>query len=324
MRKVASTSNRAHQSILNPTNFLILFISILLFTLFWVLWQDASEKSIDESTWSYIVFSIFVVTIPIVCTQSSCLIFLWNGVLKLNPTILILNLTLAIVVAACFEAPVVRRVIFSSLMTPTAIAGFSLLLPAIRYGENRFGKITLVYVTLFFTAFILPGFYVPPFYDGICGWVSNPPRDKPVRLSGLKLVRDDGKTIWFSHSIINPINFMWRQDQHSRDISGPELEKFRQLLAYYMKLYKMRYTILSEGRLPNQAIPGKFAYPGHNPYRTLNYSSYPPERIVEIVKVNEFYERGSNNLIKRSIWRVFDTKTGKIRKRSKYLHKNNL
>ena len=97
------------------------------------------------------------------------------------------------------------------------------------------------------------------------------------------------------------------------------MENFELLLAYYFKLYTQRYPVLKTGRMPNQSILGRFAYPGHNPYRMLPYGEFPPERIVEIAKLNDYYERGTDRLIKRVVWRVYDTQTGRIKERSDYL-----
>ena len=255
----------------------VLFWTILPLTLLWIVWRDVAEISISESAGSYAVFTcILLLLLAIRLLKLTFVEKIWLSLRRLNPAMLAINFFLAVLFATVFDAIVVRRVVFASVMAPTAVAVCQHLVPAIRQRANWLERVTLSYIAIIFAAFILPGFYFPPFYDGICGWVSDPARTAPVRLGGFRLVRDDGESVWFSHAIINPVNFMWRQDQHSRDTSGAKLENFELLLAYYFKLYTQRYPVLKTGRMPNQSILGRFAYPGHNPYRMLPYGELPP------------------------------------------------
>lgn len=294
-----------------------IFAGLLTLVGLWIVFKDVIEPKISENIMSYVVWAalplaVVATTIRYPALQNRiCL-----GLNRLEPKLVGANLTIAVIAIMLFDAIVVRRMVFAVVMVPTAWAVARLLFAAFFARRVFHEKLTVAFVAVTFAATILHGFYFPPFYDGICGWVSNPNRDGPVRLGGLKLVRDDGASIWFSHSLINPVNFMWRQDQHARNTGG---DAFAELLGYYLTLYQNRYGHLRDGKYPNQAVLGAFGYPGHNPYRMLPYDAFPPERIVEIAKLNEFYERGTDRLIERRISRVYDVKSKSIKARSDYL-----
>lgn len=295
----------------------IIFAGLLVMVGLWIVLKDITEPAISESILSYLVWAVLPLAIVATAIRFPALQNRFCiGLNRLEPKLVGANLAIAVIAIMLFDAIVVRRMVFAVIMVPTAWAVSRLLFAAYFARRVFHEKLTIAFVAVTFAATILPGFYFPPFYDGICGWVSNPKRDGPVRLAGLKLVRDDGESIWFSHSLINPVNFIWRQDQYARDIGG---DAFAELLGYYLTLYQNRYALLRDGKFPNQAVLGAFGYPGHNPYRMLPYDAFPPERIVEIAKLNEFYERGTDRLIERRISHVYDVKSKSIKATSDYL-----
>ena len=76
--------------------------------------------------------------------------------------------------------------------------------------------------------------------------------------------------------------------------------KLDELLSFYENVYKKRYTLLKEGKTPNQEFLGKIAYPGHNPYGKFDYSKFPPNQIKEIkLSVKEY--SWSNKFIKERV-----------------------
>lgn len=294
-----------------------IFAGLLTLVGLWIVFKDITESKISESILSYVVWAVLPAGVVAAAIRYPALQDrLCNGLRRLEPRLVAVNLLIAVIVIMLFDAVVVRRVVFAVIMVPTAWAVARLLLAAFHARRKFHEKLTIAFVALTFSAAILPGVYIPPFFDGIAGWVSNPSRAGPVRIGGLKLVRDDGQSIWFSHGIINPAGFIWRQDRHARNFGG---DAFSELLDYYLTLYRDRYALLRAGEYPNQAVFGVLGYPGHNPYRALPYDAFPPERIVEIAKVNEYYERGTDRLIKRRISHVFDVKSKSIKAMSDYL-----
>ena len=228
-----------------------IFAGLLVVVGLWIVLKDITESKISESILSYVVWAALPLAVVATAIRYPALQNRISiGLNRLEPK-LVGNLTIAVIAIMLFDAIVVRRMVFAVIMVPTAWAVARLLFTAFFERRVFHEKLTIAFIAMTFAATILPGFYFPPFYDGICGWVSNPNRDGPVRLGGLKLVRDDGKSIWFSHGLINPVNFMWRQDQHARNVGG---DAFAELLEYYFALYRNRYDLLRDGKYPNPPL----------------------------------------------------------------------
>lgn len=169
-------------------------------------------------------------------------------------------------------------------------------------------RVTVVMLFILCFAVVMPGLHAPPFYGGIAGWTWVIDEDTPRTLPGIKLIRDDGEEIWFSHGIISPISFMQRQYIRA----SADDETFGDLMSFYFALYQRNYDLLRQGRFPNQRYLGRLAYPGHIPYRSMDYSAFPPERIARLGMVTESYDpqTGTNKVIGR--YQYWDTRTGKV------------
>lgn len=114
---------------------------------------------------------------------------------------------------------------------------------------------------------------------------------------GLKLVRDDGKEVWFTRGILSPVNFIGRQMSRAKTI-----EQKREMMQFFFSRYQEHYALLEQGYYPNQRIFGKWGYPGHNPYLMFNYDDFPPNRITALAYIDERYDRETKNLVERRIY----------------------
>jgi len=158
-----------------------------------------------------------------------------------------------------------------------------------------------LYITLL--CLVLPGLYLPPFFSGIQGWTTQIDKTENFPIAGVFLVREDGEEIRFSRSIVSPINFVLRVNSY---MARAEPQKLNELLKFYKKVYKKRYSILASGFVPSQNILGKLAYPTHNPHGDFDYSKFPPKSIKEIKISTKYYnwdkEFIKEEIIAREIW----------------------
>ena len=158
-----------------------------------------------------------------------------------------------------------------------------------------------LYITLL--CLVLPGLYLPPFFSGIQGWTTQIDKTENFPIAGVFLVREDGEEIRFSCSIVSPINFVVRVNSY---MARAEPQKLNELLKFYKKVYKKRYSILASGFVPSQNILGKLAYPTHNPHGDFDYSKFPPKSIKEIKISTKYYnwdkEFIKEEIIAREIW----------------------
>ena len=163
--------------------------------------------------------------------------------------------------------------------------------------ETYKNKITnsFLYVTLL--CLVIPGLYLPPFFSGIQGWTTQIDKTENFPISGVFLVRKDGEEIRFSRAIVSPINFVNRLNSY---MERAEPQKLNELLKFYKKVYKKRYSILESGFVPSQNILGKLAYPTHNPHGDFDYSKFPPKSIKEI-KISRKYYNWDKEFIKEEV-----------------------
>ena len=163
--------------------------------------------------------------------------------------------------------------------------------------ESYKNKIThgFLYITLL--CIVLPGLYLPPFFSGIPGWTAQVDKSKNISIDGVFLVRNDGKEIRYSRSIVSPINFVTRLNSY---MIRRHPEKISELLNFYKTVYIKRYKILEKGLTPSQNILGKSAYLTHNPHGDFDYSKFPPESIKEI-KLSIKYYSWNKEFIKEEI-----------------------
>ena len=163
--------------------------------------------------------------------------------------------------------------------------------------ETYKNKITnsFLYVTLL--CLVIPGLYLPPFFSGIQGWTTQIDKTENFPISGVFLVRKDGEEIRFSRAIVSPINFVTRLNSY---MERAEPQKLNELLKFYKKVYKKRYSILESGFVPSQNILGKLAYPTHNPHGDFDYSKFPPKSIKEI-KISRKYYNWDKEFIKEEV-----------------------
>lgn len=163
--------------------------------------------------------------------------------------------------------------------------------------ETYKNKITnsFLYVTLL--CLVIPGLYLPPFFSGIQGWTTQIDKRENFPISGVFLVRKDGEEIRFSRAIVSPINFVTRLNSY---MERAEPQKLNELLKFYKKVYKKRYSILESGFVPSQNILGKLAYPTHNPHGDFDYSKFPPKSIKEI-KISRKYYNWDKEFIKEEV-----------------------
>ena len=163
--------------------------------------------------------------------------------------------------------------------------------------ETYKNKITnsFLYVTLL--CLVIPGLYLPPFFSGIQGWTTQIDKRENFLISGVFLVRKDGEEIRFSRAIVSPINFVTRLNSY---MERAEPQKLNELLKFYKKVYKKRYSILESGFVPSQNILGKLAYPTHNPHGDFDYSKFPPKSIKEI-KISRKYYNWDKEFIKEEV-----------------------
>ena len=163
--------------------------------------------------------------------------------------------------------------------------------------ETYKNKITngFLYITLL--CLVIPGLYLPPFFSGIQGWTTQIDKTENFPISGVFLVRKDGEEIRFSRAIVSPINFVTRLNSY---MERAEPQKLNELLKFYKKVYKKRYSILESGFVPSQNILGKLAYPTHNPHGDFDYSKFPPKSIKEI-KISKKYYNWDKEFIKEEV-----------------------
>ena len=160
--------------------------------------------------------------------------------------------------------------------------------------KNRITN-SFLYVTLL--CLVIPGLYLPPFFSGIQGWTTQIDKTENFPISGVFLVRKDGEEIRFSRAIVSPINFVTRLNSY---MERAEPQKLNELLKFYKKVYKKRYSILESGFVPSQNILGKLAYPTHNPHGDFDYSKFPPKSIKEI-KISRKYYNWDKEFIKEEV-----------------------
>jgi len=100
--------------------------------------------------------------------------------------------------------------------------------------ESYKNKIThgFLYITLL--CIVLPGLYLPPFFSGIPGWTAQVDKSKNISIDGVFLVRNDGKEIRYSRSIVSPINFVTRLNSY---MIRRHPEKISELLNFYKTVY---------------------------------------------------------------------------------------
>jgi len=171
--------------------------------------------------------------------------------------------------------------------------------PALRKAwkeSSYYRRVTIGFLGVSFLVKALPGGYFPPFYGGIAGWTTlSAGRTETFQIHGVQLVRDDGERIWLSNAFIEPANFVQRQTEY---VMG-KVDGIPRLFNYYFLIYQRSYPDLLRNRYPTQALLGGFAYPGHNPYRMLNYRDFPPKRILAIEEVYERRHRADFSLVER-------------------------
>jgi hypothetical protein len=151
--------------------------------------------------------------------------------------------------------------------------------------EDYKNKITHSFLYITLLCVVRPGLYIPPFFGGIQGWTVQLDKSKEFPIQGVFLVREDGKEIRYSRSIVSPINFVNRIDSF---MVRTHPEKVEALLDFYEKTYIKRYDILEKGLIPSQKYLGSFAYPTHNPVGNFDYSKFPPNSI-KVIKISIKY-----------------------------------
>lgn len=156
-------------------------------------------------------------------------------------------------------------------------------------------------ITLYFLAFslfikILPGGYFPPFFAAIAGWTVKVNPDNPIVVPGLKLIREDGQTIWYSNGLTMPQNFFTRQIKACNNASDEDLKS---CLRYFHQLYIYSYPYIQQGRFRGQRYLGNWSHPAHKPSRMYHYIDFPPEKIVGFEYVIEKYDPYEDTLIKQ-------------------------
>jgi hypothetical protein len=174
--------------------------------------------------------------------------------------------------------------------------------------SSYYSKVAIGFLSFSVFIKVLPGGYFPPFFGGIAGWTYQNQPSNEIVMGGLQLVRKDGERIWFSNGFISPQNFIYRQV----NVLLPEDETAIKLFEYYLKLYSYHYPYLQKDHFANQRFLGKFTYPGHNPYKVLNYKDFPTESLDSFQIVTEKYDKKTKKLIERSIWTTYVIKDRKL------------
>ena len=167
------------------------------------------------------------------------------------------------------------------------------------------GAIPALVPMVLIIAALTPGLYIPPYYGGIAGWTMEVDREKPIDVTGYKLVNDIGQEIWLNHAFLQPHTQNGRFRRAYLNSGRSESDYMGFLFSNYVRIYPM----LERGRLPHQYALGTFAYPPHNlsDNNALDYvGDFSPERIVAIRRVSEYYdwngERiGSKTLLSREV-----------------------
>jgi hypothetical protein len=153
--------------------------------------------------------------------------------------------------------------------------------------------------TLYFLAFsllikVLPGGYFPPFFAAIAGWTVQVNPDNPIVVPGLKLIREDGQSIWYSNGLTLPQNFFTRQMKACNNASDDELKS---CLRYFHHLYIYSFPYLQQGKFRSQRYLGNWFHPAHKPCRMYPYREFPPESIVGLEYVIEKYDPDKQTLL---------------------------
>lgn len=177
-------------------------------------------------------------------------------------------------------------------------------------GWTYYDKVAAGFFAFSLTIKLLPGGYFPPFYSGIAGWTLKVDKTSPLAISGLKFIRQDGQEIWMSNGITSPQNFLYRQISQCESQGASVL---KQCLGYYMDLYRYEFPYLSQGRFLSEKYLGAWAYPGHNPYRMLNYAAFPPNDIQEIISAIEEYDRKTLRLTRKIVLYRYRVADGALR-----------
>lgn len=227
----------------------------------------------------------------------------WGRVAALSwPHVLVYLLVPILFMTPFLGAPFVRRLFFLGCYIhtiPIVWPPFRAVWSTATHRER--GALGLLAVL--FLVLLIPGFYFPPFFNGICGWNLLMRKDEPAILVDYKFVRDDGKEIWVSPIMSSPSTFNWRHITWAHKRSEADQIAYTEFL---LSQYRRYYPLLLRGTDPNEQHLGHWSYPGHNDYRHLDYSEFPPERIVKVAYVDERYERPSLKPLTRSVKFYYD------------------
>jgi hypothetical protein len=216
----------------------------------------------------------------------------WIGLLQLSPF------------------PFFGRILLGMLLVALLLIFWTSIKASFINGDY-YTRVLLGFLFVIFLIKAIPGAYFPPFHQGIPGWKFEIGDNDPVELSGLKLVRADGESIWYGRAFTSPQNFTMRllRPYHW---SNKTVSETKSLLSFYFALYQKHYPLIERGILPYQRLLGPLAYPGHNPYRMLNYQDFPPESIVAIEYVKEFFQPKTLKALESKTFYRYDLQTAEF------------
>ncbi|MEM9357550.1 MAG: DCC1-like thiol-disulfide oxidoreductase family protein [Pseudomonadota bacterium] len=157
-----------------------------------------------------------------------------------------------------------------------------------RSEDERMPLVPAIFPAILVIFVLFPGFCILPFYGGIAGWYFSIDKSKPVRVSGIKFVNDDGDTIWHNSALLQPHTQIGRFRRAFTKRAGNR-EKF---LRFVFENYRRYHPLLKTGRLPHQWALGTWAYPPHSLTKNnaLEYAAkFPPERVAAVRFETEYY-----------------------------------
>lgn len=278
-----------------------------LFTLIFIvdhIWLHAFK----EHYWRIFIFLCFNLGVNHQLNKYTQRISDWMyGIYHFQPKAWLLWIFITFCAVNTLASPLLRRFIFFFYLLPVLYLITSCLLK--HYKSNQYyKKISIALMFMLILCWSIPSLYLPPFFSGIAGWTNKIDVNAPIRVPGLELVRDDGKTVWFTNSIIDPMNFLLRELQAEGHKGKEQLTEY---LDFCLAVYNKQYYLLKKGKYVTERF-SPLGFPEDNPSNMQDYKNFPPERIRKIIFSNKYYDAHTLKFIKNTITYEYDIKTKKL------------